>query len=388
MMTGSRFSLNVRAAGMEFVPLPAQCDFDDRNTAADFPEREKKKGLARLRFDIKFAFIDAVPHQYAAVRELLAQEPVDAIMVDFAFAGVAPLLVGAHQRPKVIVGGVIPLTLSSKDTAPFGLGMKPLPTAVGRARNRLLNLLVQSVIFRSSQNAADADMNVLAGRPLPVFFLDWGRLADSFLQFTCPSLEYPRSDLPESFRFVGPVLPKGNGDFVPPPWWDDIQSGRPVVHVTQGTIDNKDPERLLLPTIRSLAHTDVLVVATTAGTTLPSNGLPENARIADFIPYDRLLPFVDVVVTNGGYGGVQRCLAEGLPLIVAGDREDKPEVAARVEWSGAGISLRTGKPKEDAIRSAVQKVLSVPSYRSTARLLSAELNNYDAMAAIERELQA
>jgi hypothetical protein len=42
------------------------------------------------------------------------------------------------------------------------------------------------------------------------------------------------------------------------------------------------------------------------------------------------------MVTNGGYGGVQQALANGVPLVVAGDSEDKPEVAARVRWSGTG----------------------------------------------------
>ena len=72
--------------------------------------------------------------------------------------------------------------------------------------------------------------------------------------------------------------------------------------------------------------------------------LPANVRVERFIPHDRLLPHVDVMVTNGGYGGVQQALAHGVPLVVAGDSEDKPEVAARVHWSGAGVDLRTGRP--------------------------------------------
>ena len=48
------------------------------------------------------------------------------------------------------------------------------------------------------------------------------------------------------------------------------------------------------------------------------------------------------MVTNGGYGAVQRALIAGVPLVVAGNTEDKPEVAARVECFGAGVNLRTG----------------------------------------------
>lgn len=40
---------------------------------------------------------------------------------------------------------------------------------------------------------------------------------------------------------------------------------RPVVHVTQGTIANKDFGQLIAPTLRALADEDVLVVVSTGG---------------------------------------------------------------------------------------------------------------------------
>ncbi len=95
--------------------------------------------------------------------------------------------------------------------------------------------------------------------------------------------------------------------------------------------------------------------------------LPDNVRVAEFLPYDQLLPRVDVMVTNGGFGGVQRALAHGLPLVVAGASEDKPEVAARVAWTGAGIDLRRGRPSPNRIRRAVRTVLREPTYAEAAR---------------------
>lgn len=57
-------------------------------------------------------------------------------------------------------------------------------------------------------------------------------------------------------------------------------------------------------------------------------------------------------------------VAHGPPLVVGRASKDKPEVAARVAWCGAGIDLRTGQPGESAIRSAVPGVLPDPSYRA------------------------
>jgi UDP:flavonoid glycosyltransferase YjiC (YdhE family) len=114
--------------------------------------------------------------------------------------------------------------------------------------------------------------------------------------------------------------------------------------------------------------------------------LPANARLERFIPHDRLLPHVDVMVTNGGYGGVQQALANGVPLVVAGDSEDKPEVAARVHWSGAGVDLRTGSPSKAMVSRAVRRVLTHPSYRRRARALQAEIAASDPLGEITRGL--
>ncbi|WP_159801048.1 glycosyltransferase [Arthrobacter zhaoguopingii] len=387
MLTGARFEDTVTGAGLRFLRLPEACDFDDRDLDLSFPGRVGKKGLARLRFDMAEVFIKPMPQQYRALREELDRTPTDAVLAESSFTGAVVPLLRAEPRPPILFSGIIPLAFSSRDTAPFGPGLPPLPTKAGVLRNLMLNTLIQKVVFRPTHRAANRQMKAAAGVPLPVHFLDAASLADRFLQFTCPGFEYPRSDLPASVRFVGPVLPTGSADFTPPSWWGDLRAGRPVIHVTQGTIDNKDPGRLILPTLRALADLDVLVVATTGGAPLPPGDVPPNARVAGFLPHEHLLPLVDVMITNGGYGGTQRALAEGLPVVVAGDREDKPEVAARVAWAGVGINLRTGSPSPRAIRKAVRRVLSDPSYKEAAGRLASEYARYAALPMIARELE-
>jgi UDP:flavonoid glycosyltransferase YjiC (YdhE family) len=101
--------------------------------------------------------------------------------------------------------------------------------------------------------------------------------------------------------------------------------------------------------------------------------LPSNARVDTFLPYDQLLPHTDVMITNGGFGGVQRALSFGVPLVVAGTTEDKPEVAGRVAWSGTGINLRTGTPSPGRLRRAVRSALADPRYRIEAARLRREI---------------
>jgi UDP:flavonoid glycosyltransferase YjiC (YdhE family) len=106
--------------------------------------------------------------------------------------------------------------------------------------------------------------------------------------------------------------------------------------------------------------------------------MPGNARAESFVPFDRLMPHVDVMVSNGGYGGTQMALAHGIPLVVAGETEDKMEVAARIEWSGTGINLRTQRPSPEQVRRAVKEVRTDPQYREKARAMQADFAKYDA----------
>jgi UDP:flavonoid glycosyltransferase YjiC (YdhE family) len=131
---------------------------------------------------------------------------------------------------------------------------------------------------------------------------------------------------------------------------------------------------VIAPALRALADDDVLVVVATGGRpldTLPP--LPANARVATFLPYDELLPRTAVYVTNGGYGGVQYALRYGVPIVTTGGKEDKPEVGARVAWSGVGRRFRTERPSPRALRRAILAVLADPRYRNASRRLAADM---------------
>src|SRR5258708_29047263 len=84
------------------------------------------------------------------------------------------------------------------------------------------------------------------------------------------------------------------------------------------------------------------------------------------------------MVTNGGYGAVTHALSLGVPLVVAGDSEEKPEIAARVAWAGAGINLGTGRPSASQIREAVRAVLTRPQYRQRAQALRTAFARHNA----------
>jgi hypothetical protein len=115
--------------------------------------------------------------------------------------------------------------------------------------------------------------------------------------------------------------------------------------VTRGAVANRDLGQLIEPVLRALADTDALVVATTGRDDAVLGDVPANARVAAFVPYSALLPRASALVTNGGYGASLQALAHGVPLVIAGQSEDKAEVAARLAWTGAALNLATDAPR-------------------------------------------
>jgi MGT family glycosyltransferase len=384
VLSGADRADQIRAVGATPATLPPRGDLDLALLESD-SGREETSGVKRLNFDIVRLFVAPMPHQARALSELLAQKHFDVILADYGFFGVLPFVLGQRSaRPPVLLYSTTPLMLSSRDTAPAGLGLPPSTTAFGRMRNRTLNVLSQKVLLRQSQKAANYQLHRLNSRELPTFLLDSGVLADRLIAPTVPEFDYPRGDLAPSVRYVGMVHPSPTVRFRPPVWWPKLDGDRPVVHVTQGTVDNADFSRLLQPTIEALGDENVMVVATTGGPHVSELDftLPPNTYVAEYLPHDLLLPKVDVMVTNGGYGAVQRALSTGVPLVVAGDTEDKPEVAARVAWSGAGIDLRTGTPTAKTVRNAVREVLGDGSYLRRARELEMAYAQRDGVAEI------
>lgn len=385
VLTAAAHADKIRAVGAIPAAIPAEADFDLTRLDLDLPGRAETSGVKRINFDIQRIFLQPMPLLTRALSEAMAQTRFDAILADSAYFGILPFLLGdAAGRPPMLSYSTMPLMLSSRDTAPFGLGMTPSSTTLGRLRNRVLTALSHKVLLRECQNTANLLLDRLNSRQLPTFILDSGVLADRYIAPTVPEFDYPRSDLPSNVRYVGAVHPRPSRGFRPPPWWSELDGARPVVHVTQGTIDNADLGRLLEPTIDALGGEDVIVVATTGGRDVSQLKvpLPLNAYVAEYIPHDVLLPKVDVMVTNGGFGAVQRALSMGVPLVVAGNTEDKPEVAARVAWSGAGVNLKTGTPSPRVIRAAVRKVLGDGSYLRAARKLEAAFARRDGVAEI------
>jgi UDP:flavonoid glycosyltransferase YjiC (YdhE family) len=384
---GRRFRDGVEGTGAAYLPMHPDLDHPSENFNDRYPQRAGLTGLDGIRWDLKHLFLDPVPQQVADLMALAVRRRPDAVIADMGFIGAAAL----HELTGIawISVGISPLPIPSRDTAPFGTALPPSATPLGRLRNRLLYGLMDHVLLR---DVGRHWQQIRARIELPPTDVPaMGTISPLLhLQNGVAPFEYPRGDLPPQVRFVGSLADAPGTPFEPPAWWGEVTSGaRPVVHVTQGTVANEHLDELLVPAMRVLAGDDVLVVATTGGPDPAVLGeLPANARAARFVPHSELLPHTAAMVTNGGYGAVQTALAHGVPLVVAGATEDKPEVAARVAHAGAGIRLRSAAPGDDVLRTAIRRVLHEPAFRQGAHRLRDAYARIDTRAELLRLISA
>ncbi|MFE0752268.1 glycosyltransferase [Gordonia sp. NPDC058843] len=385
MVTGSRFAEQVAGAGLSLHPLGGIADFDERDPDSFTPDRHRYRGLTLSRYQVERTFIAPLPDQAAAVDAVAGHREVDAILCDGTFAGIIPMLSRPRdRRPPVIGIGTMPLAQSSPDVAPFNSGLTPMGGPLGRMRNRLAHLLVRHVLFAPTQRSA-RELARRAGGTLDHFVLDLSRAFDRFVQLGPAEFEYPRADLAPNTVFAGPMPTAGRSPALPPWWSDMLADNRPVVHVTQGTLDNDDFSQLVEPAVAGLAGLDVQVVVTTGGANPDPVPRAANTRIAQYLDYDALLPRTSVLVTNGGYGGVLQALRHGVPVIVAPGGEDKPEVAARVAYFGVGTSLGTRRPAADVITDAVRRILADDDLTARCRQMASAMADYDPAATLIAE---
>jgi UDP:flavonoid glycosyltransferase YjiC (YdhE family) len=387
---GGSYAAKLASLGIPHFAYQRAREINGDNIATFFPERNTLSGMALIRFEGRHLFVGNVAHHFADIREIDAEFPFDALICDIAFF--AMKLVKEKMGKRVYAVDVATSNESDDHVPPNFAGMKPARTALGRLAHRGM----RAVMDNMSMSDATADFNTaLAAHGLssvegPLLDVTY-RSPDLVFASSVPGFAYPRRRPNPKVKFVGALLPHKAAIAQP-----FVQAGRFAKHehvilISQGTVDNKDPHKLIVPALDALKDMDALLVVATGHSKtdeLRQQFPQENIVIEDFVDFDVILDHADVFVTNGGYGSTLLSLSHGVPIVAAGVREGKNDVNAHVDYFGAGIDLRTEKPKPKDIRRAVERVLNEPQWKQNAARLCDEFETYRPYELIETSLSA
>lgn len=254
---------------------------------------------------------------------------------------------------------------------PFSIGARLPRTAAGR---RLWTLADRAVAIGLERGRAELDAARARLGLGPTGRVHGGISRSLVLVGAFPQLEYPRRP-PPGTHVVGPLLWEPAAEAVTLPAGEE-----PLVLVAPST--SQDPShRLVRAALAGLAGEPVRVLASTDRRTLGDDVVvPGNARLADWVPYERTMPRCRLVVCHAGHGTLARALASGCVVVAVPAGGDMNENAARVDWAGVGVRLPRRCCAPGPLRLAVRRALAEPRLAARARELADWAADHDGAA--------
>lgn len=392
--TGRTLAGKVAELGIPHYPFDRAIEHTGDNLNELYPQRAKLKGPMAIRFDGERIFASNVTNFFEDIRDVQRRFPFDAVVMDNTMF-IQRLVAVVLGKPVV---SFVPIGNMESDplVPPMFFGFAPARTPAHQILHAGARLVSDQFVTRPARisyvrQLRRYGLHTERGYPITDEPYRWSH---AIIQTGTASLDFPRRSVNPKVHYVGALLPHRGGAAAdaatataPATGARQPAAGRSygrTVVVTQGTVDNRDPAKLMIPTIEALKDTDSLIVVATggAGTEELRRRYPQpNIVVEDYVDFARIFPFTDVFVTNGGFGGVLLSLSHGVPLVTAGLNEGKNDVNARVEYAGVGINLKTETPTAAAVRSAVDAVLGDPNWRARAQAMRGQFEAEDSIGA-------
>jgi UDP:flavonoid glycosyltransferase YjiC (YdhE family) len=382
---GPNYAAKLEKLGIHHYPFQRATEINQDNISELFPERARLRGPALIRFEARHIFVDNTENFFEDVREIDASFPFDALFCDSAFY--AMKLIKEKLGKQVCAFEVGPSLETSKDVPPNFVGLKPAKNEIGRLIHQGMRAMMERMVMGESKGLYNGMLAAHGLAPIDGSLFDVSyRSPDVVFLSGVPGFAYPRRVPNPKVKFVGALLPYRSVTARTFSQTEKLGKYKQVILISQGTVDNKDPGKLIVPALEALKDTDALLVVATGylkTEELRKSYPQDNIIIEDFIDFEFILEHTDLFICNGGYGSVLLSLSHGVPVLAAGVREGKNDVNAHVDFFGVGIDLHTESPKPADIRRAAERILSEPRWKGNVAQLSAELSGYHPNELIE-----
>lgn len=316
---------------------------------------------------------------YAAdVREEITRRRPECVLTEGLLFG-PQVAAEAAGIPCIVLGSTINM-IPTPGVPPFGHGFPPAASEDDVERDRIAAEIGSQAWNEAlpALNAARAEQGL---EPLH-HVLEQGRSAALVLILTSAAFDLPGT-LPPTVKHVGPRLddPLWTEEWTPPP------GDEPLVLAGLSS-DFQDQGDLLRRIVTALDALPVRGVVTTGKGIDPAE-VPgtESVQVVRSAPHAQVLAEAAAVVTHAGHGTTIKALAAGLPLVCLPMGRDQLDVAARVEYRGAGVRLdQSATP--GVIAEAVHEVLRDPGYRIAAERIAAAIAEETASDRAVEEIEA
>ncbi len=109
------------------------------------------------------------------------------------------------------------------------------------------------------------------------------------------------------------------------------------------------------------------------GNGFPSEAIPSNVWIGDYVPQSLLLPLCDVVLSHAGSGALTGAMSHGIPQLCLPQGADQFRNADALVKCGAGLTLEREAVNESSVLIAMQRLVDEASFGQGALRLKDEI---------------
>ncbi|GAA0728835.1 glycosyltransferase [Aquimarina litoralis] len=387
--TGKTYEKKLKQMDITYIPFVKAKEIKISELDEAYPERKKLKGISHIKFDIINLFINRMKDYYEDVADLFRSFPFDLLVFDNTFPGT---IVKDKLKIPAVGIGVVPLALSAPDIPQYGLGHQPANNFLSKRKQNFIKLMAEKLIFKETKLAYNQLLESLNLPPEDHNIFDISPLnATVFLQNGVPEMDYPRNFVPKTIKYVGALNTWTKKSIVKEEkdWKTLLDPKKKTILISQGTVE-KNHKKLTIPSLEAFKNEPYNIVVVTGNNDTASlqHQYPHNnIHIEDFIPFEVIMPFTDVFITNGGYGSSMISIKHGIPMVTAGINEGKNEICARIDYCGLGIDLKTERPRSYSIKEAVSQILTTDTYKENVKRLQSILNSYKTLEICEKHIE-
>lgn len=343
--TTEAFRNIIEPTGAKFVAVPSWMAENDNHN-----DGEKKEDDGGVAAAVPFLFLNEAGAYIDTILDTLHDDKPDAIVHDFA--GIAGTIAADNLNvPNVMLYTSYP----SNDSYSVAAGFESCPAdhplrkaaagiAAGYAEKYGCRVMTVKEIF---DGHGDFNLVMMQKKLVPNY--------ESF---------------DDSFVFTGVQIGKRTAFGS----WKAPDNGKPLLYSSLGTAFNNWPEYypILFDAVRDL---DINVFAA-LGSIDPASlkDIPANVEVGQMVPQLDILSQASVFITHAGMGGTGEAIYYGVPMIAIPQMEEQAITARQIEKLGLGVAfLDKSAITSEALKTAIQKLLTEPSYKAAAEQFSADM---------------
>lgn len=343
--TTEAFRNIIEPTGAKFVAVPSWMAENDKHN-----DGEKKEDDGGVAAAVPFLFLNEAGAYIDTILDTLHDDKPDAIVHDFA--GIAGTIAADNLNvPNVMLYTSYP----SNDSYSVAAGFESCPAdhplrkaaagiAAGYAEKYGCRVMTVKEIF---DGHGDFNLVMMQKKLVPNY--------ESF---------------DDSFVFTGVQIGKRTAFGS----WKAPDNGKPLLYSSLGTAFNNWPEYypILFDAVRDL---DINVFAA-LGSIDPASlkDIPANVEVGQMVPQLDILSQASVFITHAGMGGTGEAIYYGVPMIAIPQMEEQAITARQIEKLGLGVAFLDKRAiTSEALKTAIQKLLTEPSYKAAAEQFSADM---------------